>query len=337
MSKNEIVFEDLHGINEEDPVEVDLDASRKDDGIQRSPADDAADDGSVDDDGIEISNLRDAKPASSGSDDDDDASTTGDDDDYSKKVKARIDREAKAKRKAQDEANYWRQQAENLAKKTSTQSKESIERKVEQATSKIESTLTALDAAIESGNTKDQVKLTSDLTDLKAEKIQAEIELRDLPESGNLQPFDGKVGLSSEKSLADQWMEDRNDWYGARGFERQTRLANRLDREVFEDGFDPKTAEYFQELDRRIKAKEPDLFDGADDDADDDAYDRGKRRPKRSPVAPVTNGDNNKRRGRATGKVELDRSDFANMRRFGLDTNNPEVLKEYARNKREAS
>lgn len=327
MPNDEIVFEDLHGIPDEESVTVDLDADRKGAGIERSPAEKAAGADGRDDDDIELDDLRSADMADGEEGDDDDASTDGGDDNYSRKVKARIDREARAKRKAQDEANYWRDQAEQLAKDRAGRDKAELESVVERTSSAIRSLEADLERAIEDGVTKDQVKFTSQLTDLKAEKIQAELALKDLPSDVKLQPFDGKVQADGDtnQSLADKWMSDRADWYGARGFERQTRLANRLDREVFADGYDPKSAEYFEELDRRLKEKEPGLFD---DDSGSDT-----RRRRQSPVAPV--GSEVSRGRRNSSKVELGEADFANMRRFGLDTNDPQVLKEYARNKRE--
>lgn len=339
--ENEIVFEDLHGVNEDEPVTVDLDAATKDDGITRAPAEQAADDVAGEDDDYEFDGLRSAPkddseepPAEPQEDEPKVASSDSEDDDYSKKVKARIERERRAKRKAQDEASYWREQAESLAKDTSSRAKDGLKRDIEQADSAIERTLADLDSAIEAGNTKDQVKLTNELTDLKAKKFGAEASLNDLPESGNLQPFDGKVSSAKEKDLsqADKWMDDRSDWYRATGFERQTRAANRLDKEVYNAGFDPNTPEYFEELDKRLKAQFPDLYDEIDTTAEDDPP---KRRATRTPVTPV--GGNDTPRQRTSGsKVELGEADFANMRRFGLNTNDPNVLKEYARNKREA-
>jgi hypothetical protein len=209
-----------------------------------------------------------------------------------------------------------------------------LKRDIEQVDSAIEQTLKSLDSAIEEGKTSDQVRLTNELTDLKAKKFGAEANLNDLPEGGNLQPFDGKVSSTTSKSLseADKWMDDRSDWYKAAGFERQTRAANRIDKEVFNAGYDPNTPEYFEELDKRLQATFPELYDEADTLADDEAP---KRKATRSPVTPV--GGNDTRRQRTSGsKVELGEADFANMRRFGLNTNDPNVLKEYARNKREA-
>lgn len=336
--ENDVIFEDLHGINEDEPVTVDLDVSKKDTGIERSPTGKVADDDAGDNDDYEFEALRSAPKEADGDDEKDVAASTGndEDDDYSKKVKARIERERRATKKAREESDYWRQQAEKLAKDTSEREKASIERDIEQADSAIEQVQADLERAIEDGQSKEQVRLTNYLTDLKANKARAEFRLTDLSDSGNLQPFSDKVSPTpkTDESHANQWIEGRSEWYRAKGFERQTRVANRIDKEVYKDGFDPNTPEYFEELDKRIKAQFPDLYDD-DTSSDEDSSPRQTRRPTRSPVAPV--GGNEDRRQKSTGsKVELGEADFANMRRFGLDVNNPQVLKEYARNKREA-
>lgn len=333
---NEIVFEDLHGVAEDKPVEVDIDADMNDDGITRKPAEQAADDDVADDDDDALDASGADDKSARDSDDDDDASSDGEDDQYSRKVKARIERERRQTQKARDEASYWKTQAEKLAKDTAKEQKDRLSRMVAQADTEIESTQEALERAIEDGNTKDQVKLTSKLTDLKAEKIQAEMTLQDLPEDGNVPPFDGKVSPPSGKqSLADGWVEERSDWYGARGFERQTRLANRLDKEVYRDGYDPNTPEYFEELDRRLKKEAPELYD-EDRASDDRSQSQRSNRRRQSPVAGV-DSQGNKRRSGKSGKIELTEADFENMRRFNLNVNDPEVLKEYARNKAEAA
>jgi hypothetical protein len=336
---NEIVFEDLHGLNEDKPVTIDLDAGNKDTGISESPDDQSAGDDAGNDDDIQIDELRsadlndDAEPEP---DNKDAASKPSGDDDYSKKVKARIQRATRGEKRAKQESEYWKRQAESLHKQSTERGMEAAKKIIEQADSAIENTQAQLKTAIEDGKTDDQVRLTSQLTDQKAEKIQAEFSLTDLSESGNLEPFDGKVVTPTPKGEkeADRWVEERSDWYGAKGFERQTRLANRLDKEVMSDGYDPDTPEYFEELDNRIKAKEPKLYDAADD-ADTPPPDEGSERPRRTPVAPV-DGARNRRQRSNSSKVELGETDFANMRRFGLDPNDPKVLREYAANKREA-
>ena len=337
--EDQIVFEDLHGTNEDEPVTIDLDADTKDAGITRTPAEQAADAGVGNDDDIQLDGLRtaDTDDAVVKPDDDDGASKVGGDDEkYSKRVKARIQRATRATRKEKDRGDYWENQARQLAKDSYEGEKRAATGIIEQATSQLENTQTQLEAAIEAGNTKDQVRLTAELSDQTAAKVRAEVALENLSPDGNVQPFSDKVddNKSSDRSKADDWMDGHDDWYGARGFERQTRLANRIDKEVFKDGFSPDTDEYFEELDRRIKEKEPNLFDDKDTDADDVTDDKDTRR-RRSPVAPVAGADTRRQRS-SSSKVELGEEDFANMRRFNLDPNDPEVLKEYARNKREA-
>jgi hypothetical protein len=337
MAENEIVFEDLRGVHEEKPVTIDLDADTKGDGITRTPAGQAADDDAGNDDALKIDDLR------SGDDDplpEDDkkksASSDSVDDDYSKKVKARIQRATRATKSERDRGDYWENEAKRLAKDSYDRDKSSAETIIAQADTQIATTQDQLKTAIEDGKTDDQVRLTSQLTDQKAAKIQAAFSLDNLSPDGNVQPFSGKVTTkkSDDPSIADDWMESRSDWYGAKGFERQTRLANRIDKEVHADEFDPSTEEYFEELDRRIKAKEPGLYDDTKGD-DDHAGDKSRGR-RRSPVAGVDRGTEGHRSSRRGNKVELGEEDFANMRRFHLDPNDPEVLKEYARNKQES-
>lgn len=340
MANDNIVFEDLHGVQEDEKITVDLDADTKGDGIERAPAEQAADVDDKDDDSIEFDGLRSADDDSADEQDDKDeaASKVSEDDDYSKKVKARIEREQRAKRKAKQEADYWKAQAEKLAKDQYERDKTYLKRDIEQADSEIEQIQSDLERAIEEGQTKDQVRLTNRLTDLKAKKARSEVSLDNLSEDGIFPPFDDKIEPEDRKptkSKAQEWMDGHSDWYKQGGFERATRLANRLDKEVYDEGYDPSTDEYFEELDRRIKEKMPELYD--DLDAADTGGDKGgkeRKRPTQSPVAGVQRQDS-QRTGRGS-KVELTEDDFATMRQFNLDPNDPEVLKEFARNKREA-
>lgn len=349
--EDQIVFEDLHGVQEDEAITVDLDADTKDDGITRTPAEQAADDDARNDDDIQIDGLRSADTDDGEEADDsvaeqkdakkDDASKVSEDDDYSKRVRNRINREQRAKRKERERGDYWENKARELAKEGYQREKDSFERSIEQADSDIEQVQADLEKAIEDGQTKDQVRLTNRLTDLKADKARAEIGLNNLSEDGNLDPFDGKVSPTPDtnQSEADKWTESRADWYRQQGFERQTRIANRIDREVFKDGYDPNSPDYFEELDRRLKAEIPEVYEDIDAKADtDDKDDKESNKSRGKPVvAGVDRSNESSNRQRAnSSKVELTQEDFDTMRQFNLDPNDPEVLKEFARNKREA-
>ena len=130
----------MHGANEDKPVTIDLDADRKDAGIELTPDGQSAGDDAGNDDQIRIDELRSADDdAGQQAADDDQASTVSGDDEYSKKVKARIEREARAKRKERQRADqqkqradYWEQQATELAKSGYEGEKRSLERNIEQ-------------------------------------------------------------------------------------------------------------------------------------------------------------------------------------------------------------
>lgn len=340
--ENEIIFEDLRGVSDDETVEVNLDADdEKNHGITRRPStvedDDPDDPDAGDDDDPDPDDDPDDDDPDNDDDDDRRAGRDGDDDDddgaarYSKKVRERIARERRAKEKERERAEYWENKAKEADKRIADTVKREASEKMKRATSQIEEAENALEAAIEAGNTKDQVRLTSRLTDLKAEVIQAKYEI-DNAESGSTATADAKVQPNATPEKARRWMDKHADWYGAKGFDRQTRLANRIDKEVFADGFDPNTDEYYRELNRRIRKKEPTLFD---DSGRRRSPRRDDSRRRQSPVAGVGTEDSSSRRNTRGSKVELNDADFANMRKFGLDPKDPEVLKEYARNKRE--
>jgi hypothetical protein len=337
MAEHDIVFEDLHGSPEKDHATVDLDSDNKDKGVTRFDDDDSSDrTATVDleksgDEGVDVD-----VSAPTGRDDKGD----GEDDGFSKKVKARIQRATRATKKAKDEAGYWQQQALQAKKDAAELRKRGTEKQVELLDGSIETVEAQLEQAFESGESADQAKLTSRLADLKADKKAAEYELDNWvePDVGDFSPDSGNIDPAPDnerQKLVAGWMEENDDWYSAKGFERHTRVANRIDKEVFADGFDPGTDEYYEELTNRIKEKFPKLF--VDDTEDDDPTDRRSTRRGDNIVAPVDGAESAATKKRtSSSRVELDSDDFANMRRFGLDTNDPAVLREYAANKREA-
>jgi hypothetical protein len=331
-TKHEIVFEDLHAAPDDEEVHVDLDADTNDDGITRVPAKKAGADDTGDDDDVIIDPDDDDELSLSGDDDDDDETGGGDGgDDYSIKVKKRIDRATRATKKAKDEASHWKQQAVDANSRLTQLRADSAKSVISKVDDQIESTQASLEQAIEDGKTKEQVRLTSQLTDLKAEKITAQMTIDAEPPAGVDQPDGGKVSRTSTNPRADSWREDNSDWYGQSGFERQTRLANRIDKDVYNDGYEANTEEYFQELTKRLKEKEPDLFSDGKKPA------RSKTRSKRSPVAGADDvSAQQKKASSGSNKVVLTERDFAVMREFNLDPSDPEVLKEFARNKQEA-
>jgi len=106
-----------------------------------------------------------------------------------------------------------------------------------------------------------------------------------------------------EKTL--RW-QAKNQWFGASGFEEHTSFALGLHQKLVNSGLDPRSDEYFERIDSRMKSTFPDVFGNEDRPKSGD----GSRRPA-SVVAPAT---------RSTGarKVQLTPTQVALAKKYGL-------------------
>ena len=106
-----------------------------------------------------------------------------------------------------------------------------------------------------------------------------------------------------EKTL--RW-QAKNQWFGADGFEEHTSFALGLHQKLVNSGLDPRSDEYFERIDSRMKSTFPDVFGNEDRPKSGD----GSRRPA-SVVAPAT---------RSTGarKVQLSPTQVALAKKYGL-------------------
>lgn len=107
-----------------------------------------------------------------------------------------------------------------------------------------------------------------------------------------------------EKTL--RW-QAKNQWFGAAGFEELTSFALGLHQKLVNSGLDPRSTEYFERIDARMKSTFPDVFGGSEDRPKSGD---GSRRPA-SVVAPAT---------RSTGarKVQLTQTQVALAKKYGL-------------------
>ncbi len=89
---------------------------------------------------------------------------------------------------------------------------------------------------------------------------------------------------------------------------------------MVKEGYDPKSKEFFVELDRRIAKRFPELY--------------ARKAPKNMGGAPAGTGAATSTRS-AVGKrtIKLQKSDLIRMQKFGLDPQNKAHLQEWARSK----
>lgn len=77
----------------------------------------------------------------------------------------------------------------------------------------------------------------------------------------NIQAPDPEV-----QRLAADWME-RNAWYDPNGRNEDSQIAQLIDKKLTEEGFDPSSEDYWDELDERMKKRMPDYSNRAYNDA----------------------------------------------------------------------
>jgi hypothetical protein len=107
-----------------------------------------------------------------------------------------------------------------------------------------------------------------------------------------------------EKTL--RW-QAKNQWFGSNGFEEVTSYALGLHQKLVNSGADPRSDEYFEQIDARVKSKFPEIFGETEDKP---AQGESPRKPT-SVVAPAT-------RSSGAKKVQLTTTQLALAKKFGL-------------------
>jgi len=147
--------------------------------------------------------------------------------------------------------------------------------------------------------------------ELAAAKWRAEEAKRFRPQA--LQPTEYQVQTQQqpqaqvqpdEKSL--RW-QAKNQWFGQPGFEEYTSYALGLHQKLVNGGVDPRSDEYFDQIDGRMKSKFPEIFGGNEDKPRTGEV---QRRPT-TVVAPAA-------RSTSAGKVRLTQTQVALAKKLGL-------------------
>jgi hypothetical protein len=107
-----------------------------------------------------------------------------------------------------------------------------------------------------------------------------------------------------EKTL--RW-QAKNQWFGQQGFEEYTSYALGLHQKLVTNGVDPRSAEYFEQIDARMKSSFPDLFGQANDKPRSGEV---QKKPT-TVVASVS-------RSTSAGKIKLTNTQVALAKKLGL-------------------
>ena len=99
----------------------------------------------------------------------------------------------------------------------------------------------------------------------------------------------------------------KNRWFGADGYEEVTSFALGLHQKLVSSGVDPRSDDYFEQIDARVKSKFPEVFGGTEDKPRNGS---SQRKPA-TVAAPAT-------RSSGPRKVQLTETQQALARRLGL-------------------
>lgn len=305
----------------------------------------------------------------------------GDEDDdlqsQSRDVRRRVNRERRLREKSEEQVTNVTAQLTTaearIAKLEAAQAQIESSGSVREIEAKIASTKKELSAAIEDGNTSEQLDLTIKIADLTAD---LKLLKRDLADKAAQPGKEAEVQVPAEKAARakaiTEWRRQNRKWWGKRAHQDMHADAIAIDKEILDDieegelDLDPYSTEHFEELAKRLCKLYPDaeiaLPDGEiyepDDEVEgeptvdtrrgrnDDRNERDRQSTRREPAK--TNGrapmggmggrDGRRQQGEVElakkGRVTLNDEDFATMRRFNLDPDNAEHKKRFANERR---
>jgi hypothetical protein len=140
-------------------------------------------------------------------------------------------------------------------------------------------------------------------------KVQAAKNFRPTPlqiDETAVQPQQSQAPRQELDEKTARW-QAKNQWFGSPGYEEVTSFALGLHQKLVNTGVDPRSDDYFERIDARMKSTFPEVFGGTEDRPKSGD---GSRRPT-SVVAPAT---------RSTGarKIQLTPTQAALAKKYGL-------------------
>lgn len=201
--------------------------------------------------------------------------------------------------------------------------KELFELKEKSVEGEITSVRAILRQAVEDGDADKQVEFQEKLADALGRKHALVAE----KERASREPADrGQQELpqaAPQTAQARQWMTGKF-WINNRAYVEANRDLLRISEAIYHDGYDPTSAEYYQEIERRMTRKYPQLFQAKPE----------KPSAKTRVVSPVSRDDAPRPSPNGSARrVVLTNEDKLNMRRFSLDPTNKDHLTRYAKEK----
>ena len=231
---------------------------------------------------------------------------------YSEKVRKRIQKEVAKRAEAE-------QRIAELEDRLSTMERKTIDIASKSLTNQYSSISQKLTQAIEEGNTEEQIKLYESMADIRSQMNKTQEYASELPKKTETK--------KTVPPLASDWVKENSQWFNKPGYRKETAMAYGIDAELTEEGWDAGDPEYYDEMNKRLKASNLPYFNKSEDSAsqnDKNVVQKANR--VQSPVAGVS-----RKKGTDSNRVKLTSEDLDTARKFGIDINDEAALKRFAK------
>ena len=207
-------------------------------------------------------------------------------DDYGPKVQKRIQKLVSQRRDAEIQSRQIQEQNAQLQKRLERLEQGSQQSAEQMFNDRYSQTKQALHKAVEEGDTEAQVNFQEQMADMRAAMRIAEMQKQQQQQRA-VSPTVGRAQQAVQNPAPQKAMSwwQKNNWFNAAGFERETAAARAIDVQLDLEGYDKNSDDYYDHLDSRLQKVFPELSSGSSP-----SRPRAKSRP---PVAPTTGGSSN--------------------------------------------
>jgi len=193
-----------------------------------------------------------------------------------KRREEKADRAARRKEAIQrdkTELNFLRQRNEALEKRMSAVEMSAVANTISNIDSRLNDKIAEVRAAerimgqaVEAGNGEDVAKALR-IRDEAMKQVQ-QLQVMKHRQSQTANEIQQPQGPDPEiASHAQQWVS-KNSWYDPNGKTEESKIVLAIDQTLVEEGYNPKSEAYWQELDRRVAKRLPNIKGGSDNDDD---------------------------------------------------------------------
>ena len=237
---------------------------------------------------------------------------------YGDKVQKRIKKLVDQRREAELQTAQANEQMSQLQARLDRLEQGNPHRVESEFNQRYAQTKQALAKAVEEGDTNAQLNFTEQLADMRAAMRIAEMQ-RQQQTAQAVSPTVGRAQQVAQqpapKKAMDWW--EKNRWFNAKGFERETAAARAIDVQLDLEGHNKESDDYYELLNNRLQKVFPELRSGDEEPS--------KQRAKsRQPVSPTAGGSPSYKGNR----VRMTQDQLRMARELGI--NDEKGLKQYS-------